>query len=128
VAGIVQVGGIVVVVMPAAVGAGLGLEGCLDLGDATTEALDHVGQHVVGLEAQPAAGLGGQDLHRHVAVAQVVGGAGEEQRAVGDGLDELLGGGDDLDDGAAVVGNQPVATLQVLARSRKMPPRGRRPA
>jgi hypothetical protein len=46
----------------------------------------------------------------------VVGGAGEEQRAVGDGLDELLGGGDDLDDGAAVLG-QPVAALQVFAAS-----------
>jgi hypothetical protein len=55
VAGVVQVGGIVVVVMAAAVGAGFGLEGRLDLGDGTAQALDHVGQHVVGLEAQPAA-------------------------------------------------------------------------
>ena len=70
---------------------------------------------MVGLEAQLAAVIGRQDLHRHMAVAEVVGRAGEEQRAVGDGLDQLFRRGEDFDNGRAIFGRQLVAAVQVVA-------------
>ena len=64
---------------------------------------------------QLAAVVGRQDLHRHVAVAEVVGSAGEEQRAVSDGFDQLFRGGEDFDDGRAILGGEPVAAMQMVA-------------
>ena len=52
--GVVQVGAaiiVTVVVMAAAVGAGLRLEGGFDFANRAAQALNHLGQHVVGLEA-----------------------------------------------------------------------------
>ena len=93
---------IAIMVMPAmrTVGARFRLERRFGFADRAAQAAHHLGQHVVGLEAQLAAVLGRQDLHRHVAVAEVVGGTGEEQRAVGDGLDQFFRRGEDFDDGA----------------------------
>ena len=48
-------------------------------------------------------------------VAKVVGGTGEELRAVGDCLDELFLRGEDFDNGRAVFGHQFVAAAQVVA-------------
>ena len=118
-AGIVQVGRrlVVVMVMTAmrTISAGFRLERRFRFADRAAQAPGHVGQHVIGLEAQLAAVFVWQDLHRHVPVAEMVGGAGEEQRAVGDGLDELFRRGEDFDDGAAIFSRQPVATMQVIA-------------
>ena len=89
-AGVVQVRQRIVVMMTGvyAVGARLRLERRLGLGDGASEATCHLGQHVVGLEAQTAAAGLGNDLHRYVAIAQVVGGAREEQGCAGNGLDQ----------------------------------------
>jgi len=80
-----------------------------------TQPLHHFSQHVVDLEAQLATVVGGQDLHRYVAIAKVVGGAGEEQRTVGDGFDELFRRGENFDNGRAVICCQLVTPLQVVA-------------
>ena len=57
--------------VPAAVGAGLGLERRFHRGGRRAQPAQHVLEHMVGGDAQkPIA-----DLHRHVAVAQVIGGA-----------------------------------------------------
>ncbi len=119
-AGVVQVGRRLVIAMMAmtamrTIGAGFRLERRFGFADRAAQAAHHLGQHMVGLEAQLAAVLGRQNLHRHVAVAEVVGGTGEEQRAVGDGLDQLFRRGEDFDDGAAVFGRQLVAAVQVVA-------------
>ena len=58
------------------VGAALGLEGRLDGVHRQPQRPDHVVQHVIVLVAQAPA----VDLHRDVAVAQVVGGPGQGQR------------------------------------------------
>ena len=85
----------------------------------TTQATHHGGEDVVGLEAQLAAVGSGQNLHRHMAVAEVVGGAGEEQRAVGDGLDQPFRRGEDFDNGRTVFRRQLVAAVQVVAALKK---------
>lgn len=92
---------IAAVVMAAmcAVGSGFGLERRFDFGDRAADSLDHFSEHVVGLKAQRAAVGCRQDLHRHVAVAEMVGGAGKEQRGVGVRLDQLFRRGEDFDDG-----------------------------
>src|SRR6202049_2662214 len=61
-----------VVVAMLAVGAAFGLEGRLDRGEARAESLEHLFQHVVGGQPQPSV----SHLHRDVAVAEVIGGAG----------------------------------------------------
>jgi len=60
-----------------AVGTGLGLEGLLHLGDGQVHGAQHVGQHVVGLDLE----VVGPEFDRHVAVAEVVGGAHEIEAA-----------------------------------------------
>ena len=50
-----------------------------------------------------------------MAVAEVVGGAGEKQRAVGAGFDQLFRRGEDFDDGRTLLGDQSVAAVQVVA-------------
>ena len=54
-----------------------------------------------------------------MAVAEVIGSAGEEQWAIGDSLDELFRGGEDFDDGRAIFGNELVAAVQVVAALEK---------
>lgn len=86
----------------------LGLERRLLRGDDEVHGAQHVGEHVVGFDLQ----VVGSQLDRHVAVAQVVGGADEVEgravlRAVGDAQDRL-GRGDHADH-AAVFGHQHVA-------------------
>ena len=64
-----------------------------------------------------------------MAVAQVVGGAGEEQRVVGDRLDQPFGRGDDFDDSGVVLGGEPVAAVQMIAafeEDARFGPRGER--
>ena len=126
VAGVVQgrVFGIVIVAMMVmadvrAMRAGFRLERRFGLADGAAQPLHHLGQHVIGLETQLAAVFGRHDLHRHMAVAEVVGGAGEEQRAGGDGFDQFFRCGEDLDDGRAVFGDQLVAAVQVVAAFEK---------
>ena len=124
-AGVVQVGRwLLVVAMMAmtavrAIGTGLWLEGSFGFADAATQAFDHFSQHMVGLETQLATVFGRQNLHRDMPVAEVVGGAGEEQRAVGDGLDQPFRRGKDFDDGAAVFGRQFFAAVQMVAALKK---------
>ena len=93
--------------MPRSVGAAFGLEGqVLRLHDEVHRP-QHVGQHVVGFDLE----VVGLQLDRHVAVAQVVGGAGQVEggavlRAVRDDQDGLRRS-DDADHGA-VFGHQHV--------------------
>ena len=83
VAWVVQVEGMIVIVtmmvMTAVrpVGTRFGLERRFGFADRAAEALCHLGQHMVGLEAQPAAVFSRQNLHRHMPVTKVVGGTGE---------------------------------------------------
>ena len=109
VAGVVQAGVLLVVVVAMVMTAvrsricsictRFRLERRFDFGDRATDSLDHLGQYVIGLEAEHAAVVGRQDLHRYVAVAEMVRGAGEEQWRVGGGFDQLLRRGEDFDDG-----------------------------
>jgi hypothetical protein len=55
------------------IGAAFGLEGVLGFGHGQVHGAQHVGQHVVGFDLQ----VIGLQLDGHVAVAQVVGGAGQ---------------------------------------------------
>ena len=100
------------VMMPAvgAVSTGLRLKRRDRFADATTESLGHVCQYVVGLEAQDATVRVRHDLHRHVPVAKMVSGAGEEQRRIGDGFDQFLRRSEDFDDGT-VIGPQAIAIV-----------------
>ena len=111
VAGVVQAGMLlvmvvaVVVMMPAMrtrmcpIRTRFRLEGRFDFGDRATDSLDHLGQYVIGLETERAAVGCRQDLHRHVAVAKVVGRSCEEQGCIGGGFDQFLRRGQDFDDG-----------------------------
>ena len=60
-----------VCVAPGLVGPALGLEAGLFFRHRQVHAAQHLGQHGVGFELQAV----GAQVHRHVAVAQVVGGA-----------------------------------------------------
>lgn len=85
-----------------------GLERRLLRGDDEVHGAQHVGEHMVGLDLQ----VVGSQLDRHVAVAQVVGGADEVEgravlRAVGD-AQYRLGRGEHADH-AAVLGHEHVA-------------------
>ena len=92
-----------------AVGAALGLEGLLRLMHDQVHGAQHLGQHVVGLDLQ----MVGLELDRHVAVAQVVGGARQVEGravlgAVGDAQHRLRRGQHPHQ--RAVLGHQHVAT------------------
>ncbi|EWS53803.1 hypothetical protein X551_03393 [Methylibium sp. T29] len=97
-----------------AVGAALGLERRLRLADDQVHGAQHVGQHMVGLELQ-AVGL---QLQRHMAVAEVVGGAQQvEGRAVFAAMphhQHRLGRGDHADQ-RTVLGHQHVAAAHHAA-------------
>ena len=97
------------------IGTGFGLEGGFGFVHRAAQSFDHFGEYVVGLEAQFAAVVGGQNLYGYVAIAEMVGGAGEEQGGVGGGFDQFFRGGEDFDDGAAVFGQELVAAVQVVA-------------
>ena len=64
---------VVVMTVPACVGAAFRLEGQVLCRHGEVHGPQHVGQHVVGLDLE----VIGLQLDRHVAVAQVVGGAGQ---------------------------------------------------
>ena len=96
--------GIMAVAMPAAVGAGLGLEGCLYQRDLNPEAGQHVVQHGIVFELE----VVGRDFDRDVAVAEMVSGTQQPERCVGrdaqHGLCGSLHGHE-----AAVIGEQHVS-------------------
>lgn len=104
----------VAVTVPARVGPAFGLEGQLLGAHDEVHALQHLGEHVVGLELQ----VVGLQLQCHVTVAQVVGGAREvEGRAVlGAGAHDhhRLWGGVHADE-RAVLGNEHVASAHRAA-------------
>eukprot|EP01137_Pigoraptor_chileana_P017644 Opistho-2@76024 len=90
------------------VSAGLGLEGRFGLADDQVHLPQHVGQHMVGFQQQRFR----LQLQLHMAVAQVVGGAQQIERAAvlgaGAHLQHGLRGGLDQDQGA-VLGHQHIA-------------------
>ena len=51
------------------ISAGLGLESCLSFGNDAAKPLDHLRQHMIGLEAQQSTIHGWDDLYRHMAIA-----------------------------------------------------------
>ncbi len=82
--------------------------------DARAQALEHLLEHVVGREPQPPIAY----LHRHVAVAEMVGGAGERLGRIARDVQERLGRRHDLDH-AAVGGDDEVpAAKHRAARER----------
>ncbi|KAI3491523.1 hypothetical protein L1887_44144 [Cichorium endivia] len=87
------------------------------VGHLQTELAQHVVENVVVVIAQ----LAGRDLQRHVAVAQVVAGAGEQERIGAAHHGNRLRGGDHFDDLAAVVGRQQVAPAQQQAARQHQP-------
>ena len=114
VAGVVGVGRFVAMRVLPAVGAGFRLERGFGFDHRATKTAHHFRQHVVGLEAQAATAGFGDDLHRHVAVAEMVGGAGEELGIAGDGLDQFFRRGQDFDHRATILGRQSVAERRQL--------------
>jgi hypothetical protein len=134
VAGVVQPGVVGVVVFIAAMMSAVTtvcprfrLERRFAFADGAAETARHFGQNVVGLKAQSATAPLGQDLHRHMPVAEVVGGAGKEERRVGDDFNQFFRRGEDFDDGIAFFGQQSVAVVQVVAAFEEdagIPPRG----
>jgi len=99
-----------VAVGTAAVGTRLRLEGCLFNAYHQPQAAQHVVQHMVVTVAQFAR----HDLYGHVAIAQVVTGAGKQLRVVAAHDGKRLGGGTylNLD---TVVARQQIAILQCAA-------------
>ena len=91
------------------VGAALGLEGLHRVADDQVLLAQHVGQHMIGFKLE----VVGLELQRHMAVAQVVGGAHQiERRAVlgaGTHHQHRLRGGQHADQ-RAVLGHQHIAT------------------
>ena len=98
---------IMVMMVPAAIGAGFGLEGGGFVADPDTQMLQHVLQHMVLFEPEPA----GADLDRDMAVAEVVGGFEQLQRIGSRHGGDGFVGGDHLDD-RAVFGAQPVTIVE----------------
>ena len=99
-----------------AIGAGLGLEWRIDLLDRGTQAFEHIRQHVIGSDAQIAVA----DFDRHVAIAEVIGGARQFAGIVAGDVRHLLVGGNDFDHAAVarddhIAAAQQVATRQVEA-------------
>ncbi len=88
----------------------LGLEGRLLEGDFQAKSAQHVVEHMIVLVAQQFS----PDLQRHMAITQVIAGAGEKERVVaahdGDGL-----GGGAYAHGETVVAGQAVAVAQGVA-------------
>ncbi len=95
------------VVVASAVGTVLRLERRLDGLHRGAELFEHGFQHVVVEQAQPAVA----DLQGDVTVAQVVGGAGQFQRAGAGDVEQTFGAGDDPHQ-ATVAGLQAVAVGQ----------------
>jgi len=77
----------------ATVGAALGLEGRIDLADRQAQAPRHLTQHVIPAKAQEAAGIVHPHLHGDVAVAQLIGGLGQQNGIVGPGFHDRSRGG-----------------------------------
>ena len=89
------------------ISAGVGLEGRLDMAHLRAEATHHVLQHMVATDAQAI----GEDLRRGMAIADVIGDAGELARVSATRLRQLLGRGDDFDQ-PPVLQHQRVAAAQ----------------
>jgi hypothetical protein len=100
---------LVVLMVSARVGAGLGLEGRFHLLHRRAELLHHLLQHVVGGDTQEVL----PDLHRHVAVAEVVRDLRERVRF---DVQQLLGLGQHLDDAPIRCGDQIAAAQDLAAR------------
>ena len=77
VAGVVQVA-LMAMAAVGTVSTGFGLERRFGWVDRATEDAEHFGQYMVGLEAEPAAIGVGDDLHRDMAIAEMVSGTGKE--------------------------------------------------
>ena len=103
---------VVVVTMPPAIGACLGFERRCHRLDGCGKTLEHFCEHVVRGDAQESVA----DLHRHMAVAQVIGGARKVLgRAAGD-VQYLFGLRDDFDDAPIARDNQITAAQDFTAR------------
>ena len=106
---------VMVVATMRAISPRLGLERCFDFADDAAQPFDHLGQHVIALEAQDATAVRGQNLYRHMAIPQVIGRTGKQQGRIGDDLDQLFGRCDDFDHRSAILRKQPIAPMQVIA-------------
>ena len=89
------------------IGAGLGVERRLDLGDAGAALPGHVFDDVVAADAQ----LLPDDLHRQMAVAEMVGEAHQLALVLAGNLGQRLGRGQHFDE-AAVLQHQRIAAAQ----------------
>ncbi len=85
--------------MPARVSAGFGIEGRFDLHDMAAQGADHLGDYVIGPDADVCA----HELHWQMPVAEVPGDADEFGRAVRMDVEQGLGLSDDPDDAAATL-------------------------
>jgi hypothetical protein len=98
-------------VMAAFIGAGLGIERCLERRDRGAEAADHVRDHVVGADEDAA----GEKLNREVAVAEVPGDTHERVGARGADIEQVFGPGNDADD-AAPLEAKAIALAEAMGR------------
>jgi hypothetical protein len=88
------------------------LEGSVLVPDAQAQRLDHVVEHMIGQVAQVALA----DLEADMAIAEMVGAAGQRQRILAGDCRYRLGGRDDPYDFAAVGAEQVAATQDRAAR------------
>jgi hypothetical protein len=101
------IAGTVAVPMPAAIGPGLRVERRAHFADRRTQQFQHLAQHRVAFQEQRIAG----DLHRHVPVAEVIGGDNERAPRRCAYRVQFLDCGDHPDR-AAITGQQHVAIAQ----------------
>ena len=100
--------------MTMTIGAGLGLEGRGDFLYRQSQARHHVAQHVIGAKSQPSRA----QLHRHMAIPQMISGAREQQWVGRTRFHQCFRRGDDFHD-AAIVVRQFVAVMQHRAAFEK---------
>lgn len=89
------------------IGAALRFEWRFAFSDVQTQTTHHLAQHMVACKARQA----GLQFHCHMAVAQMVGGAGQQQSVVATHFHHSFGRCHHLDD-ATVVGDKMVAGTQ----------------
>ena len=86
-----------------AIGTRFRLERRFDFADDAAQTLDHLGQHVIALKAQDTAAVRGQNLHRDVAIPQVISRTRKQQGRTCNDLDQLFGRSDDFDHRSAIL-------------------------